>query len=68
MTFLITCDYEAFSSSGRSFAVIQIQAEDGSDYSFLIDPSTPYFSLLEVKADMAAKLDVDADEIELEEV
>ena len=68
MLFFISCDYEAFSCNGNSFQVIQLQAENGTDYTFLIDQNTPYFNLLEVKSDIAAKLDVDCDEIELEEI
>ena len=68
MTFFISCDYETFSSSGTSFQVIQLQAENGTDYTFLIDQNTPYINLQDVKSDIAAKLDVDFDEVELEEV
>ena len=68
MTFFISCDYEAFGRSGGTFQVIQLQAENGTDYTFLIDQNNPYFSLEEVKSDIAAKLDVDCDEIEMEEI
>lgn len=68
MTFFITCDYEAFGSSGRTFQVILLQAEDGTDYTFLINQNTPYLALRDVKSDLAAKLDVDCDEIDLEEI
>ena len=68
MTFQIIIDYEAFGSTGSTFQVVQLIAENGTDYSFLISSEIPYFNLDEVRADIAAKLDVDCDEIDLEQV
>ncbi len=68
MLFTITCDYEAFGPSGRTFQVMEVQAEDGTDYSFLISPEKPYFNHREVKEDIAKQLQVEVDEVELEEI
>lgn len=65
-TVLVTCDHDAFSAS--AFAVIQLLSEEGTDYSFLVSPETPFFSLTEVREAVAGKLGLLPDDVLVEEV
>ena len=66
-TLLVTCDHVAFPGS-RAFAVAQILDEQGIDYSFLVSPETPFFTLTEVREAVATRLGVAPDELLVEEV
>lgn len=54
--------------AGRGWQVIEIRDELDRDYTFLADHERVYFSLAELREDLAAKLQVDPAEIECEEV
>jgi hypothetical protein len=53
---------------GRGWQVVEIRDELDRDYTFLADHERAYFSPAELREDLAAKLQVDPAEIELEEV
>ncbi len=61
---LVTCDHEVFSAA--AFAVAQLLSAEGIDYSFLVRPETPFFSLAVVR--VAAGLGIPPDDVLLEEV
>ena len=56
------------SSFQSSLKVVQLNDEEGTDYTFLLDYDKAYLSMTDIIADIAEKLQVDAAEIELEEV
>lgn len=60
-------DQESAESSG-AYRINEIRDELNRDYTFLVDHDRCYFSMTEIKNDIAAKLEVDVSEIELEEV
>lgn len=47
--------------------ILELHDELGRDYTFLVDYDRCYFSLSEIKEQIAEKLDVNVAEIELEE-
>ncbi len=69
MLLYITCEYENTDFlSPNAFKVLEIWEAAGKEYTFLIDQAKPYFSLDEVKQDIAAELKIDIAEVELEEL
>lgn len=53
---------------GSGFQVMEIRDELDRDYTFLAEHDRCYFSLAELREEIAAQLQVDPAEIELEEV
>lgn len=45
---------------------MELLDENGIDYTFVVDPDKPYFSLQEVPRDIASSLSVPSEEAELE--
>ncbi len=67
MLFQLTFAEECLTMHG-AYKVGALHDELGRDYTFLIDHERCYFSISEIKADIAPKLDVDVSEIDIEEV
>lgn len=69
MLFHLICEYSNPGlSSIDTFSVVQLTAEDGSDYSFLTDQSRHYLSFNDLREEIARQLQIPVDEIELEEI
>ena len=70
MYFKIHCDYETSKKAGAGgmFQVVYIINDKDEDFTHFIDQGTHYHSLDDVKKDLAKKLQISVDEIELEEV
>jgi len=66
MLFHIIFDDNSSFQSGLK--VVQLTSEDGTDYTFLLDYDKAYLAKADIISDIAAKLEVDAAEVELEEV
>ncbi len=68
--FLIVCDYHWTDDPelADSFTVVQLTDGNGLDYGFLLGADKPYYSLESVRQDIAGKLNIDPQEVELEEV
>jgi hypothetical protein len=60
--------FDQSDSMSRGYQVLEILDELDRDYTFLAEHERCYFSLAELKEDIAKKLQVDPAEIELEEV
>lgn len=52
----------------NGYKILELHDELGRDYTFLIEYDRCYFSIPEIKAELARQLDVDVDEIDIEEV
>ncbi|MDH3392645.1 MAG: hypothetical protein OEL66_01465 [Desulfobulbaceae bacterium] len=69
MLFHIICEYSNTGlSSVDTFTVVQLTAEDGSDYSFLAGQDRHYCSFTDLRQEIADQFKVPVEEIELEEV
>lgn len=69
MLFHIICEYNNSGlSSVDTFTVTQLTAEDGSDYTFLINPDSHYCTFNDLRQVIADQLKVPTDEVELEEI
>ncbi len=60
--------FDQSDSLSRGYKVLEIRDELDRDYSFLAEHERCYFSLTELREEIAEKLQVDPAEIELEEV
>lgn len=60
--------FDQSDSLSRGYHVLEIRDELDHDYTFLADGERCYFSLTELREEIAAKLLVEPAEIELEEV
>lgn len=60
--------FDQSANLGRGYQVMEILDELDRDYTFLADHERCYFSLSELREDIAAKLQVDPADIDLEEV
>jgi len=65
MIFQVVVEY---SDSGSTLQVIELYDENGTDYGFLIPYDERYLSMADLRADIAHKLQLEPEEIELEEV
>lgn len=69
MILYITFEDNQGSLGGQtSLKVLSLFDEEGRDYTFLVSYDQVYFSMTEIREDLARKLSVNPDEIELEEV
>lgn len=57
-----------FDHDQGGFKVAQLTDEQGQDYTFLLDYDKAYLSMNDIREDIAARLEADLDDIELEEV
>ncbi|MBU0680406.1 MAG: hypothetical protein KKD73_03195 [Proteobacteria bacterium] len=65
---ILRISFDQSDSMSRGYQVLEILDELDRDYTFLAEYERCYFSLTELKEDIAEKLQVDPAEIELEEV
>ncbi|MDH4319609.1 MAG: hypothetical protein OEV64_14580 [Desulfobulbaceae bacterium] len=65
MIFQVVVEY---AESGSTLQVIQLYDENGTDYGFLIPYDARFLSMTDLRADIAYKLQLQPEEIELEEV
>ncbi len=63
--FSVICEY---SPTGDTFQVVELRHESGADYTFLVSAADRFSSFADLAQHLAARLGVDAEEIQLEEV